>query len=212
MFVFVCVWCTYQRACWVVPCVNRLAVWWRGWLGLCCVRLDGGTADHSALHPAPSAHTAATKGMAVVGAVRLLQTSSPTVCNFVQVDNRAAIQKMARVVGGGCRRGGPAPMSPTWLALGFVGAFVLSTCLASGTPSTDRVVLSPSDGLSHTLGQGHRQPITTGHHYNHPHAEVSEISCVFAVSFCGCHIGFGAIARLLMVLDEVCIHWMCEMK
>ena len=63
VFVFVCVamkwWCTYQRACWVVPRVNRLAIWWRGWLGPCCVRLDGGTADHSALHPAPRAHTAA---------------------------------------------------------------------------------------------------------------------------------------------------------
>jgi len=131
---------------------------------------------------------------------------------------------MARVVGGGCRRGGPAAASPTWLALGFVGAFVLSTCLASSTPSMDRVVLTPSDGLNNAasdmataavgthLGSSegratdNRSPPTTGHHYNHPHAEVSGISCVFVLFFCGCHISFGANARLLMVLEKcVCM-------
>ena len=89
VFVFVCVaikwWCTYQRACWVVPRVNRLAVWWRGWLGLCCLRLDGGAADYSALHPAPRAHTAATVVMDAVVFVMsgYLKLWAQTVCNFI---------------------------------------------------------------------------------------------------------------------------------
>ena len=138
---------------------------------------------------------------------------------------------MAQVVGGGCRRGGPAAASPTWLALGFVGVFVLSTCSASSTPSMDRVVLTPSDGLNNAasdmplataavgthLGSSegratdNRSPPTTGHHYNHPHAEVSGILCVFLLLFfSGWHISFGANARLLMVLEKcVCMDGVC---
>jgi hypothetical protein len=72
----------------------------------------------------------------------------------------------------------------------------------------DRVVLTPSDGLSNAasvtdvntataavgVATDNQPPPTTGHHYNHPHTEVSEISRVVVVSFCGCHVSFGANA------------------